>query len=166
MHFKYLWFIWLCQVLVVVCVNFIASRGIFCYAAQTQWLQHVGSAVVVYGPCCSTACGILVPWLRFEPASPALQGGFLTPDPWRSLDLISSSLMANAVTPLSCAFGPLIVLLFWRVYSGLLWIYFSFGSLPCQEVLVRDFLTVEENSLSISKNLKNKRWRSFSKNDD
>ena len=137
-----------------------------CYAAHTQWLQHVGSAVVVHGPSCSTACGILVPPLGFEPESPALQGGFLTPDPWRSLDLISSSLMANAVNSLSCALGPFIVLLFWRAQSGLLCIYFSFGSFPRQEVLVRDFLTIEENSLSISENLKNKRWRSFSKNDD
>ena len=36
------------------------------------------SLVVVHGLSWSIACGILVPRPRIEPASPALQGGFLT----------------------------------------------------------------------------------------
>ena len=37
--------------------------------------------VVALGPRCSMACGILVPKPGIEPASPALQGGFLTTGP-------------------------------------------------------------------------------------
>ena len=46
------YFIWLCQVL------------------ATAWGLH-----------CSTTCGILVPWPGIKPASPALEGGFLTTRP-------------------------------------------------------------------------------------
>ena len=37
---------------------------------HAQWSQHVG--------CCPAACGILVPQPGVEPASSALEGGFLT----------------------------------------------------------------------------------------
>ena len=41
-------------------------------------LQWTDSLIVVQGLNCSTAWGILVPWPGIEPASPALQGRFLT----------------------------------------------------------------------------------------
>ena len=51
-------------------------------------LQHARSFIVVrrlllavHGLSCSTAYGILVPWPRIEPASPALEGEFLTAGP-------------------------------------------------------------------------------------
>ena len=45
------------------------------------------SLVVSCGLTLSSACGILVPWPGMEPASPALQGGFLTTGlPGQSVD--------------------------------------------------------------------------------
>ena len=44
-------------------------------------LRHEGSVVAALGLSCPAACGILVPWLGIEPASPALEGGFLTTGP-------------------------------------------------------------------------------------
>lgn len=55
-------FIWLPQVLV-------AAHGLPRLHGLQQ-LQH--------GLSCSPGCGILVPWPRMEPASPVLQGRFLT----------------------------------------------------------------------------------------
>ena len=43
--------------------------------------EHEGSVVVAYGLSCLAACGILVPRPGIEPASPALEGGFLTAGP-------------------------------------------------------------------------------------
>ena len=62
---KYL-FIWLRRVLV-------AARGLSSCGARA--LEHAGSVVVVCGPSCAAACGILVPRPRIKPASPALEGG-------------------------------------------------------------------------------------------
>ena len=56
--------IWLCQILA---------------AAHEILLCHSGSFIVAHRLHCSTACRILVPWPGIEPASPALQGEFLTP---------------------------------------------------------------------------------------
>ena len=61
--FKWL-FIWLHWVLTV-------ALGIFRFGTQAY-------LVTVRVPCCPTACGILVPQPGVEPASPALEGGFLT----------------------------------------------------------------------------------------
>ena len=41
----------------------------------------MGSLVVEGRLSCPAACGILVPWPGIQPASPALQGGFLTTTP-------------------------------------------------------------------------------------
>ena len=48
----------------------------------TQALERVGfRSCGVCGPCCPTACGILVPGPGIEPVSPALTGRFLTIGP-------------------------------------------------------------------------------------
>ena len=44
-------------------------------------LRHAGSVVVVSGLNCFVACGILVTQPGVKPTYPALQGGFLTPEP-------------------------------------------------------------------------------------
>ena len=44
---------------------------------QALYLRHGGSVVAVHGLSCPVACGILVPQPGIEPASPALEGGFL-----------------------------------------------------------------------------------------
>ena len=44
-------------------------------------LECTGSLVAGYSLSCPTACGILVPLPRIEPASPALEGEFLTTEP-------------------------------------------------------------------------------------
>ena len=44
-------------------------------------LQFRNSLAMSNGLSCPTTCGILVPWLGIEPASPALQGRFLTSGP-------------------------------------------------------------------------------------
>ena len=46
-----------------------------------QALKHMGSVVAAHGLICPAACGILVPRPGIEPASPALEGGFLTTGP-------------------------------------------------------------------------------------
>ena len=43
--------------------------------------EHAGSVVAANGLSCPAACGILVPQPGIEPASPALEGGFLTAGP-------------------------------------------------------------------------------------
>ena len=51
--------------------------------------ERVGSLVVARRLSCPTACGILVPWPGIEPASTALQDGFLTTGPpGKPLELI------------------------------------------------------------------------------
>ena len=57
----------------------LASRGILCREAEA--LECAGSVVVAHGLSYSATCGTLVPWPGIEPASPALQGGFLTTGP-------------------------------------------------------------------------------------
>ena len=69
-------FIWLPQPSTVAC-------GIFCCCAQTLVAAHelrssLASVIVAYRYSCFTVCGILVPWPRIKPESPALQGGFFT----------------------------------------------------------------------------------------
>ena len=53
-----------------------AARGLSTCGAQVP--EHEGSVVAACGLRCPAACGILVPRPGFEPASPALEGGFLT----------------------------------------------------------------------------------------
>ena len=52
-----------------------------CCGMQDLSLWHTGSLVVAHGLSCPEACGILVPRPGIEPASPALEGGFLTTGP-------------------------------------------------------------------------------------
>ena len=58
----------------VVVVHWFSSCGMWA-------LEHVGSVVAAHRLSCPTACGILVPPPGIEPASPALEGGFLTTGP-------------------------------------------------------------------------------------
>ena len=58
--------------------SFIPALRLSSYGMWAQQLQQVGSLVVVHGFSCPMACGILVPRLGIEPASPVLQGRFLT----------------------------------------------------------------------------------------
>ena len=68
------------------------SMGIRCCSAGGfSLVKHVGS--MARGLSCTTAWGILVPWPGIEPASPALEGGFLTTgspgkSPWYFLLLL------------------------------------------------------------------------------
>ena len=50
------------------------------HAPVARGFSSCGSVAVAQGLSCSAACGILVPGPEIEPASPALQGGFLTTD--------------------------------------------------------------------------------------
>ena len=61
--------------LVVVC-RLLSSCGT--WALQ---LRHTGSVVVARGLSCPAACKFLVPLPGIEPASPALEDGFLTTGP-------------------------------------------------------------------------------------
>ena len=47
----------------------------------TQAPECAGSVVVACGLSCPAACGLLVPQPGIKPASPALEGGFLTTGP-------------------------------------------------------------------------------------
>ena len=67
-------FIWLNQI-------FLASWGLS--------LQCMDSLVVAHGLSCSVACGILVPGPGVEPASPALQDGFVTTGPSGKSQLVT-----------------------------------------------------------------------------
>ena len=67
-------FIWLRRVLVAACG--LLSSGVWALKHM-----HWGSVVVACGLSCPAACGILVPRPGIEPASPALEGGFLTTGP-------------------------------------------------------------------------------------
>ena len=51
----------------------------FCCHARAP--EHAGSVVAVHGLTCPVACGILAPQPGIEPASHALEGGFLTTGP-------------------------------------------------------------------------------------
>ena len=67
-------FIWLHWVLVA---RLLSSCG-----ARAE--EHGGSVVVVPELSCPAGCGILVPWSRIKPVSPALEGGLLTTGPGKS----------------------------------------------------------------------------------
>ena len=52
------------------------------FSSSGMWAsEHVVSVVVALRLSCSEAYGILLPQPGIEPASPALQGGFLTTGP-------------------------------------------------------------------------------------
>ena len=53
-------------------------------------LEHTVSVVEMLGLSCPEACRILVLWPGIKPASPTLQGRFLTTRPWRKSPLVSS----------------------------------------------------------------------------
>ena len=62
-----------CRLFVVAC-RLLSSCG-------PRALEREGSVVVARGLSCPEACGILVPRPGIEPASPALEGRFLTTGP-------------------------------------------------------------------------------------
>ena len=73
-------FIWLGQIIAVAPGIFIAPRGAFhCVGLSTcgTWAQWW----LCSGLVAPAACGILGPWPRIEPESPALQGRLLTTGP-------------------------------------------------------------------------------------
>ena len=58
---------------------FLKFKILFIYLGWTgSVLQHADSSLQCAD---SVACGVIVPWLRLEPAAPALEGGFLTARP-------------------------------------------------------------------------------------
>ena len=60
---------------------YLATSGLSC-GTRDLLLWRVGfSLVVAYGLSCPATCGILVPRPWIKPASPALEGGFLTTGP-------------------------------------------------------------------------------------
>ena len=96
-------FIWLGRVLVAACRIFRCStRALRCGTQASLvavcrllsscgvWApERAGSVVVARGLSCPAACGILVPRPGIDPASLALEGGFLTTgQPVKSLVLI------------------------------------------------------------------------------
>ena len=81
-----MWVLSHCRVLgLFVCFCFfffLAELGLLCCTwAFSSGLWVTGSVVVAHRLSCSTACGILVPQPGIKPASPALEGGFLTTGP-------------------------------------------------------------------------------------
>ena len=66
---------------------YLAALGLSCGTQDLHcviWdfsLRHTGSKVAMHGLSCSMAWGILDPWSRIEPMSPALQDRFLTTGP-------------------------------------------------------------------------------------
>ena len=85
----FIFLFWLCWVFfaawglfAVVCkISPVAAqaRGVSCCGARA--LEYVGSVVSACKLSCPMACGILIPPLEIELASPALEGGFLTTGP-------------------------------------------------------------------------------------
>ena len=73
-------FIWQHQVLVAALGIFLVVRGLLSSCGMRA-PKCVGSVVVARELSCPTACGILVPQAGMEPASPALEGRFLTTRP-------------------------------------------------------------------------------------
>ena len=55
--------------------------GLVVCGTWALYLRRASSVVVACGLSCPVACGILVPQLRIEPASPAFEGGFSTTGP-------------------------------------------------------------------------------------
>ena len=74
-------FIWLPQVSAVAHRSFDVSGRIFCYDSWALKLWRMGSVIAMCRLSCSATCEMLVLWPAIKPASPALQGGFLTPGP-------------------------------------------------------------------------------------
>ena len=80
-------FIWLHRVLVAACrifhcgtqASLVVAHGL--HSCNVQTLECAGSVVAACRLSCPTARGILVPQPGIEPASPALEGGFLTTGP-------------------------------------------------------------------------------------
>ena len=84
---------------VVIVLFWLAGSSLWCMGfscCEAQALEHVGSIyavhslsscsswaslIVVHGPSCPTACGILGPRPGIEPTSPVLEGGFSTTGP-------------------------------------------------------------------------------------
>ena len=64
----------------VALASLVVALGLFSNCG-TWALERMGSVVVARGLSCPVACGILVPQAAIEPASPALEGGFLTTGP-------------------------------------------------------------------------------------
>ena len=71
LHFILLLFIWLRRVLVVACVIFLVVCGL---SSCGTWAPVVAACQLSF----PVVCGILVPQPGIEPASPALEGRFLT----------------------------------------------------------------------------------------
>ena len=62
----------------------LAAQELFVAACQllsSRGRECVGSLGVAHGLSCPVSCGILVPRLGIDPASPALEHGFLTTGP-------------------------------------------------------------------------------------
>ena len=57
----------------------VGARGLS--SCGSRALEGTGSVVAACGLSCPVACGILVPLPEIEPASPALEGRFLTTGP-------------------------------------------------------------------------------------
>ena len=88
-------YVWLHWVLVAACEIFVVAGGLLS-SCGARAPEHVGSIVTACGlsscrelgsvvvACvlsCPAACGILVPQPGIKPASPALEGGYLTTGP-------------------------------------------------------------------------------------
>ena len=70
---------------------FVVMRGLLS-SCGAQAPKHTGSVVAVRRLSCPAGCGILVPRPGMEPASPVLEGGFLTTGPpGKSHDFVSFS---------------------------------------------------------------------------
>ena len=95
-------FAWLPWVLVAACGIFAAVCGLLSLRARAL----SGSAVVVLGLSCPTACGILVPRPGMKPLFPALEGGLLTTGPSREIPRPTS--ICHLRLNISISFGNLL----------------------------------------------------------
>ena len=127
----YLIFIWLHPVLVVAHRIFLVSSGPFTAAHGLSSYGAWASVVAVLS--CFAACGILVSRPGMEPASPALQGRFLTTGPpGKSLKWILLRGMK---------------ILQWFLY---LFKFSSVQSLSCVQLFVTPWTEASQASLSIT----------------
>ena len=60
-------------------LKILAALGFCC--GMGALFEGTGSVVAVLKLSCPAACGILPPWPWIEPASPAMEGGFLSTGP-------------------------------------------------------------------------------------
>ena len=74
------WFHGPYSILIFILLIYSAASSLSC-VMQDLSSRHMDLVVTGPGLSCSTACGILVPQLGIKPASPALQGRFLTTGP-------------------------------------------------------------------------------------